>query len=261
MNTNPMTLEQIVLVLNQNPMIKSIVYTLIQNPIVMNQTINILNVLNYNSNKMNQLKNMMAQEMLINNQFYLNMMNMMKNSPKNIIQLKNPDINIIFRHQNDPQISVKCSPDDKISSIIDKYNNKTGKDTKNAIFLSDGKKINKELTVGEQGLKDQSTILVMIQEITNNSSNFKLIRRGSGLSDKKFQIIVSLAKQVLKKGFTPVSAIITNLLRNQLEGEYWVVICIPIDKPADFNITSVYGNEYLHFHYDNKQFVAIRYNC
>ena len=67
MNQSSMNSIQIMNVLNQNPMLKMMTYSLIQNPMIMNQMINILNSLFYNSMLMNEIKNLMNQELYMNN--------------------------------------------------------------------------------------------------------------------------------------------------------------------------------------------------
>ena len=63
----PMNSIQIMNILNNNMMMKYITYTLIQNPLMMNQMMNILNSLYYNQMLMIEIKNLMNQE--------INMMN------------------------------------------------------------------------------------------------------------------------------------------------------------------------------------------
>ena len=63
----PMNSIQIMNILNNNMIMKYITYTLIQNPLIMNQMMNILNSLYYNQMLMIEIKNLMNQE--------INMMN------------------------------------------------------------------------------------------------------------------------------------------------------------------------------------------
>ena len=57
----PMNSIQIMNILNNNMMMKYITYTLIQNPLMMNQMMNILNSLYYNQMLMIEIKNLMNQ--------------------------------------------------------------------------------------------------------------------------------------------------------------------------------------------------------
>ena len=138
MNQIPMTLEQIQFILGQNPMIKTMIYTLIQYPMILNQVANIINVLNYNPFILNQLKNQMNQEIMMN----INLMNMMKNWAMMNKEMKennfedkelndNPGISIIFRksgvnYDNSLPIMVQGMKKDKVSEIIQRYRNKSG---------------------------------------------------------------------------------------------------------------------------------------
>ena len=98
MNQNQLTFEQIQLTMAQNPMIKQIIYTLIQNPMMMNQVMNIINVLNYNPVILNQMQNMMTQEMMINNQL-VQMMNMMSTMSQSMMNDK-PEPEFKYQSEN-----------------------------------------------------------------------------------------------------------------------------------------------------------------
>ena len=58
--------------MNQNPILKPLIYSCIQDPILMNQVINILNVLNYNPLIMNQMRMQISQEMMNKNMMMFN---------------------------------------------------------------------------------------------------------------------------------------------------------------------------------------------
>ena len=142
MNLSPMTFEEIQYIMGQNPMIKTMIYTLIQNPIVMNQMMNIINVLIYNPLILNQIKSMMNQEIFMNNQMMnmMNnqMMNMMNNQMMNQGNLgnnfkdkevnENPVITIYFRKRDNPPIGIQCHKKDKVSDAIKKYRIESGDD-------------------------------------------------------------------------------------------------------------------------------------
>ena len=63
MNQNLITFEQINYIMGQNPMIKSLVFDCVENPIVINQALNIINTLYYNPLIFNQFKNLREQVM------------------------------------------------------------------------------------------------------------------------------------------------------------------------------------------------------
>ena len=105
------------------------------------------------------------------------MQNMQANQMQNIPQINNQssfnsqNINVYFRaggEQNQqPQpgdqagrIQIQATLDEKVSSIIDKYRNKTG-DKEEKRFVFNAKSLNQTLTAAEAGLMDNSTIFVL----------------------------------------------------------------------------------------------------
>ena len=155
MNQIPMTFEQIQFIMGQNPMIKTMVYTLIQNPMLMNQMMNIINVLSYNHLILNQVQNMMNQEMMINNQMMqmMNMMNAMsamnnesiiyQENKENNFEFKelneNPTITIFFRKKKGPPVMVQCKKKDKVSDAIKKYRLESGDKDETVKFIYNAK--------------------------------------------------------------------------------------------------------------------------
>ena len=55
----PMKANEIMNILNQNQLMKCITYSLVQNPMMINQILNILNSLLYNPVLMNEIRNLM----------------------------------------------------------------------------------------------------------------------------------------------------------------------------------------------------------
>ena len=172
MNQLPMTFEQITFIMNQNPMIKMMVYTLIQNPMVMNQMMNIINVLNYNPLILNQIKNLMNQEMMMNNQM-LNMMNAMKNGGmmnqgmmmnnfEDIQKEINPTICIFFRKQDYKPIMIKGKGSDKISKIIEKYRKEANDYDDSIKFIFNAHALNPSITLMEAGMTNQANVFVVV---------------------------------------------------------------------------------------------------
>ena len=136
---------------------------------------NIINVLNYNPLILNQIKIMMNQEIMMNNQI-MQMMNMMNNmnsytkinqeNMDNNFEVKkpneNPSIQIIFRKQSNRPISIKCGLNEKVSDIINKYREESG-DYDDAIkFIYNAKALHPSLTIKEVGLSENGNISVVV---------------------------------------------------------------------------------------------------
>ena len=184
MNLSPMTFEEIQYIMGQNPMIKTMIYTLIQNPIVMNQMMNIINVLNYNPLILNQIKSMMNQELFMNNQMMnmMNnqMMNMMNNQMMNMMNNQmmnqgnlgnnfkdkevneNPVITIYFRKRDNPPIGIQCHKKDKVSDAIRKYRIKINDFDKSKKFIYNSIPLNPSLTLEEANISDNGNVFVVV---------------------------------------------------------------------------------------------------
>ena len=172
MNQIPMTFKQIQFIMRQNPMIKTMIYTLIQNPMLMNQMMNIINVLNYNPLILNQITNMMNQEIMMNNQM-MQMMNMMNSGPMinegnmdNNFEIKeqneNSGINIIFRKQLNPPIMIQCRKEDKVSDVIRKYRIESGDNDNKVKFIFNAMILNPLLTIEEAGMTENGNVFVVV---------------------------------------------------------------------------------------------------
>ena len=73
---------------------------------------------------------------------------------------KSQNITVFFKRDfgNVDRIMVQCKLDDKFSSVIEKYRNKTN-DKESQIFIFNAKRLNPELTCAEVGLIDNAVIL------------------------------------------------------------------------------------------------------
>ena len=176
MNQIQMTLEQIQFIMGQNPIIKTMIYTLIQYPMILNQMSNIINVLNYNPLIYNQLKIQMNQEMMMN----MNLRNMMNNwtminqqmqennfKDKDEVLKDNSQISIIFRKNeaseaSKPPIIIQCSRKDKVSDVIQKYRNESQDFDDTKRFVYNGKVLNPSLTLEEANMCDRATVFVVV---------------------------------------------------------------------------------------------------
>ena len=76
--------------------------------------------------------------------------------------------------------------------------------------------------------------------------DFKLMRRGSGITLNEQNSIVSVAQGILQSGVTPISNNTAKGVKKKLGGD-WLVIVYPEGKSIDFNMTCVQGNDYLYF--------------
>ena len=153
MNLNPMTLEQINYIMNQNPTIKPMIYSCIQDPISLNQVLNILNVLNCNPFLMNQMRMQMNQEM----------MNMMMNMNMDMNQGK--EVNIWFRknsYESEKPIIISARMKDKVSQIIEKYRKESNDYDEEIKFIFNAKVLHPSLTLEEAGLNENANVFVVV---------------------------------------------------------------------------------------------------
>ena len=89
---SPMNANQIMNLLNQNPLMKSITYSLIQYPLIINQMLSIINSLAYNPSLMNEIRNKMSQDLNMMNMNNMNLNNMNMNNMNNM-NLNNMNMN------------------------------------------------------------------------------------------------------------------------------------------------------------------------
>ena len=87
--------------------------------------------------------------------------------------------------------------------------------------------------------------------------DFKLLRRGSGITLNEQNSIVAVAQSILQSGVTPISNNTAKGVKKKLGGD-WLVIVYPEGKPIDFNMTCVQGNDYLYFTLGGNAFQVCR---
>ena len=77
-------------------------------------------------------------------------------------------------------------------------------------------------------------------------SGYNLIKRGDGITQNEENKIAQTAASVVQQGLTPISNKTASAIKQTLGGD-WLVIVYPQNKPIDFNMTSVQGNDYMYF--------------
>ena len=169
MNLNPMTLEQINNIMNQNPILKPLIYSCIQDPILMNQVINILNVLNNNPLIMNQMKMQICQDMMNMNKMTFNnqMMNqrMEFNNFEDKQKNEGSEIEIIFKRSQTFKkntIAIIANTKDKVSTIIEKYRKEGNDYDKSLKFIYNYRALHPSVTLEEAGMTDHSFVFVVV---------------------------------------------------------------------------------------------------
>ena len=170
MNLNPMTLEQINNIMNQNPILKPLIYSCIQDPILMNQVINILNVLNYNPLIMNQMRMQISQEMMNMNMMMFNnqMMNqrMEVNNFEDKQKNEGSEILINFRRNNPTfekqLIKIYANPEDRVSTIIKKYRKEGNDYDEDRRFIFNSRILYPSVSLREAGITNNSNVFVVV---------------------------------------------------------------------------------------------------
>ena len=152
---------------------KSITYSLIQNPMIISQMKNIINSLYNNPLLMNEIKNNMNQENIMMNMnmgFSLNMNNTINPMANNIVNNieKQETISIILHreeHHEYKRCPIVCKLDEKFSSVMENYRRLYNDKDKDIKFIFNAKVINPSLTVDEVGLKNNSIIFVIAPRV------------------------------------------------------------------------------------------------
>ena len=103
----------------------------------------------------------------------------------------------------------------------------------------------------------QTTYTTGVPATTGATANVQLLRRGSGISPNEQNGIISTAMAVLQQRIIPLSNNTASRIKKLLKGD-WLVIVYPKDKPIDFNMTCVQGNDYLYFTVDNLAYQVCR---
>ena len=187
MDENQMFSLQIMGELNQNPILKNMVNSLIFNPILIEKMINILTILKYNPLVRDQIKSNlnhqlspinfpgMHQNLMMNiNQMGVpnydisnQMMNQdSMNKPENNEDcVKDKTMAIIFRVSGNKEyneiISVICNSNEKVSELIEKYRIKNNDKRLNIKFIYNAKSLNDSLTLKEAQLMNNSNVFVV----------------------------------------------------------------------------------------------------
>ena len=92
---------------------------------------------------------------------------------------------------------------------------------------------------------------------TGAAPKVQLLRRGSGISPNELNGIISTSMAIFQNGITPISNNTAARVKKILGGD-WLVIVYPKNKPIDFNMTCVQGNDYLYFTLDNLAYQVCR---
>jgi hypothetical protein len=86
---------------------------------------------------------------------------------------------------------------------------------------------------------------------------YQLFRRGSGITDNELRAIVQTSIAIFQNNIIPISNNTASRVKKTLGGD-WLVIVYPKNKPVDFNMTCVQGNDYLYFTLDNLAYQVCR---
>ena len=113
--------------------------------------LNFMNQMDENINLMNQ----MNQD--------INLINRM-NENKNESFEKSKELAIIFRKSNTDPVSIICKSNEKVSEIIKRFREKINYFKEDIIFSFNAKKLNKDLTIDEAGLMNNSNVFVNQQQ-------------------------------------------------------------------------------------------------
>ena len=86
---------------------------------------------------------------------------------------------------------------------------------------------------------------------------YQLFRRGSGITDNELRAIVQTSIAIFQNNIIPISNNTASRVKKTLGGD-WLVIVYPKNKPVDFNMTCVQGNDYIYFTLDNLAYQVCR---
>ena len=174
MDENQILSSQIMNDLNQYPILKSMVSSLIENLFLIEKMLNILSLLknnplvrNYIKSNLNfQVPYPMNYSMIDQNQMMLpnqtmnqnQMMNPNQNFNQNQVN-ENDGIYVIFRasgaNENKKLISFNCSFNDKVSDLIEKYRAESGDRDETKKFIYNAKALHPSLTLSQAGITNK----------------------------------------------------------------------------------------------------------
>ena len=97
-----------------------------------------------------------------------------------------------------------------------------------------------------------------IKVMNQNQPVFKQYAVGEGIDKNEYNSIINAALTAYKNRMMPLSINTTNLIKNYINGEWFVFICELGSKCFDFCLTTVQGSDYMTFSLDNVLFQICR---
>ena len=190
MDENKMFSMQIMGDLNQNPILKNMVSSLIFNPFLIEKMINILTILKYNPSVRNQIQSNLNLQLSplnyqgMNQNLNMNINPMVKpnynisapNQMMNVDSMNKPKesedsqinnyISVVFRKSGEdkkihPPIMMQCNKNEKVSDLIERYRIKSGDRDLSERFIYNAKDLNFSLSVEEAGISNNLNIFVL----------------------------------------------------------------------------------------------------
>ena len=179
MDENQMISSQIMNDLNQYPILKSMVSSLIENLVLIEKMLNILSLLKNNPLVRNYIKSNLnfevpypmnysmkgPNQMMFPNQTMNQnqMMNQNQNFSQNQVN-ESDGINVTFRRsgENKKPITIKCRINEKVSDLIEKYRAESGDRDETKKFIYNAKALHPSLTLSEAGIENKSNIFVVV---------------------------------------------------------------------------------------------------
>ena len=99
----------------------------------------------------------------------------------------------------------------------------------------------------------------------NNNNQFQVIQPvfkqyavGEGIDQREYNSIISSAMYAYINKMLPMSIQTTNLIKQSIQGEWFVFVSELGSKNFDFCLTSVQGSDYMTFSLDNVLFQICR---
>ena len=203
MDENQMLSSQIMNDLNQYPILKSMVRSLIENLVLIEKMLNILSLLKNNPLVRNYIKSnlnfevpypmnysmmgpnqmMFPNQMMNQNQMMNPNQMMFPNQMMNQNHMMNPNQNfnqnqdnesdciyVTFRrssaneNEKPKPISIKCRINEKVSDLIDKYRAESGDRDETKKFIYNAKVLHPSLTLSQAGIMNNSYIFVVVTQ-------------------------------------------------------------------------------------------------
>src|SRR3954470_11402961 len=92
----------------------------------------------------------------------------------------------------------------------------------------------------------------------NYTPIFKQYAIGKGIDNNEHIAITQCAKRAFLAKMSPMSTHVGNLIKQAIGGEWFVHVSPVNDILYDFSLTSVSGNDFITFSYDNTMFQVCR---